>query len=129
MEKMFYDWNAKKKEIHLRADAPFYGARELWWCSLGVNVGFEQDGSGKKYDRPVLILRGFSKETCLVIPLTTSVQQHPLRPSIEIVEGKDAHALLSQMRIIDTKRLIRKKIGFLDKGMFETMRKAAKDLL
>jgi mRNA-degrading endonuclease toxin of MazEF toxin-antitoxin module len=128
MEKMFDDWNAKKKEIHLRADAPFYGERELWWCSLGVNVGFEQDGSGKKYDRPVLILRGFSKETCLVIPLTTSVQQHPLRPSIGIVEGKDAHALLSQMRIIDTKRLIR-KIGFLDKGIFETMRKAAKDLL
>ncbi|WP_439372678.1 type II toxin-antitoxin system PemK/MazF family toxin [Bradyrhizobium sp. DASA03120] len=103
-------------------------ARELWWCSLGVNIGFEQDGSGKKYDRPVLILRGFSKETCLVIPLTTSVQQHPLRPSIGIVGGKEAHALLSQMRIIDSKRLIR-KIGFLDKEIFETMRKAAKDLL
>jgi mRNA-degrading endonuclease toxin of MazEF toxin-antitoxin module len=100
----------------------------LWWCSLGLNVGFEQDGSGKKYDRPVLILKGFSKETCLVIPLTTSVQHHPLRPSIGIVEGKEAHALLSQIRIIDTKRLIR-KIGFLDKEMFETMRKAAKDLL
>ncbi|WP_338695238.1 type II toxin-antitoxin system PemK/MazF family toxin [Bradyrhizobium sp. 26S5] len=128
MEKEFDDWNTKKKEIHQRADAPFYGERELWWCSLGVNVGFEQDGSGKKYDRPVLILRGFSKETCLVIPLTTSVQHHPLRPSIGIVERKEAHALLSQMRIIDTKRLIR-KIGFLDKEIFEAMRKAAKDLL
>ena len=24
----------------------FYKPKEVWWCNLGINVGFEQDGSG-----------------------------------------------------------------------------------
>ena len=102
--------------------------RELWWCSLGVNVGFEQDGSGTEDSRPVLILTGLSKETCIVIPLTTSTSKHKLRPAIGLVEEKEAHALLSQIKVIDTKRLIR-KIGQLDKKVFENIRKIAKDML
>lgn len=39
-------WNGKKKKVHNRADTPFFHTREIWWCALGVNVGFEQDGAG-----------------------------------------------------------------------------------
>ena len=42
MEKDFDGWNETKKQIHGRHDAPFYHERELWWCTLGVNVGFER---------------------------------------------------------------------------------------
>ena len=128
MKKDFDSWNEKKKKINDRRNFPFYHHRELWWCSLGVNVGFEQDGSGEENSRPVLILKGLSRETCLVIPLTTSTGKHKLRPSIGLVEEKEAHALLSQIKVIDTKRLIR-KIGQLDKKIFENIRKIAKDML
>ncbi len=128
MIKDFDGWNEQKKQTHKRSDAPFYHDRELWWCALGVNVGSEQDGSGEEYRRPVLVLKGLSAETCLVIPLTTSARHHPLRPVVGTVEGKDAHALLSQMRVIDTKRLVR-KIGYLDKAVFEEIRKAAREML
>lgn len=47
MKKDFDEWNAKKKEIHKGGEAPFYNEREIWWCALGANVGFEQDGTGK----------------------------------------------------------------------------------
>ncbi len=128
MKKDFDGWNDLKKRTHELREAPFYHTREIWWCALGVNVGFEQDGSGEEYRRPVLILKGLSAKTCLVIPLTTSTKQHPLRPSIGNVDGKEAHALISQMRVIDTKRLVH-KVGYLKQHMFNDIRKAARGML
>src|SRR3989344_192482 len=100
MEKDFDKWNNEKKGIHGQKSDVFYHEREVWWCSLGLNVGNEQDGSGSEYRRPVLILKGLSKQTCLMIPLTTATGEHALRPSIGTVAGKEARALLSQMRVI-----------------------------
>jgi mRNA-degrading endonuclease toxin of MazEF toxin-antitoxin module len=128
MHKDFDGWSGVKKDINAKKSAPFCHEREVWWCTLGVNVGSEQDGSSTEYRRPVLILKGFSRETFLVIPLTTSVRAHPLRPSIGMIAGKESHALLSQMRVIDTKRLVR-KIAVLDTQMFEIIRKTARGLL
>jgi len=105
MEKDFDKWNIKKKNLHDQQTKIFYHEREIWWCALGVNIGFEQDGSGEEYRRPILILKGFSAQTCLVVPLTTSPQKHKFRPSIGIVDGEEAKALVSQIRVIDTKRL------------------------
>jgi mRNA-degrading endonuclease toxin of MazEF toxin-antitoxin module len=76
----------------------------------------------------VLILRGMSRNTCYAAPLTTSAKQHRLRVNIGLVEGKQAVAIVSQIRLIDTKRLIN-KIGFLDQEIFVIVDKAAKDLL
>jgi len=128
MKKDFQKWHNKKVGIDGIEKRPFFHEREIWWCSLGVNVGFEQDGSGEEYRRPALILKGFSRETCLIIPLTAATKEHPLRPSVGLVDDKEARALLSQIRVVDSKRLVR-KIGYLDKGVFERIRKSAKDLL
>lgn len=94
----------------------------MWWCSLGANIGFEQDGTGEDYQRPVLILRGMSQNTCYVVPLTTSVKKHKLRISVWLVEGKRASALMSQMRLIDTRRLVN-KIEYLDQEIFARVRR------
>ena len=128
MKKEFDKWNEKKKKINEQELDIFYHEREIWWCSLGVNIGSEQDGSGEEYRRPVLILKGLSRQTCLIVPLTASPQTHPLRPSVGLVDGKAATALLSQIRVIDSKRLVR-KIGYLNQETFNRIRKTAKDLL
>ena len=128
MQKDFDSWNKQKKRTDARANTPFYHERELWWCTLGVNVGAELDGSGEGYRRPILILKGLSHQTCLVVPLTTSSKEHALRPSVGPVDGKAAHALLSQIRVIDTKRLVR-KIGYLDQDVFEDMQNAVRGML
>ncbi len=128
MEKDFDGWNEQKKRLHMIGSNKLYHEREIWWCSLGVNVGFEQDGVGNDHQRPVLILKGLSRNTCSVLPLTTSLHKHRMRIPLGIVDGKPASALLSQSRVIDTKRLVN-KIGFLNKKLFALVRKAAKDLL
>lgn len=127
MKKDFDSWN----EIKKRADAEsprLYTVREMWWCRFGVNVGTEQDGRGDNFLRPAIILRGFGADACLVAPLTTSAREHPLRVSVGTVDGRPARANLSQLRVVDTRRLV-EKIGFLEKGIFIRIRKAAKGLL
>ena len=86
------------------------------------------EGSGEEYRHPALILKGLSIETCLIVPLTTSTKDHPLRVAVGLIGGKKARALLSQMRVIDTKRLVR-KIEYLDVNTFEQIRKAARGML
>ena len=83
---------------------------------------------GEKFLRPVVIVRGFGPDACLVIPLTTSAREHALRIPIGLVAGLQARANLSQTRVIDTRRLV-EKVGFLEKDVFLTLRKAAKDML
>jgi mRNA interferase MazF len=127
MEKDFDGWNEIKKKTN--AENPrLYTVREIWWCRFGVNVGTEQDGRGKWYVRPCIILRGFGPDACLVAPLTTSTREHPLRVSVGAVDGREARANLSQIRVIDTRRLER-KIGFLEKETFTIIRKIARGLL
>jgi mRNA interferase MazF len=126
MQKNFDAWNEEKKQTHSE-QSRLYTIREVWWCRLGINVGSEQDGGGKLFLRPVVILRGFGPDACLVIPLTTSAREHPLRVSVGEIEGVAARANLSQMRVVDTRRLV-EKIGFLSNDKFMTLRKAAKKL-
>ena len=128
MQKNFDKWNESKKQIHLEAENKLYHKREIWWCMLGLNIGYEQDGTGDNESRPVLILKGFSKQVCVVLPLTTSDKKNPYHSPIGKIDGKEAWVIVSQIRLIDTKRLIN-KIGVLEKKLFEGIRKAAKDNL
>ncbi len=126
MKKDFDGWNKVKKDTH-GMHPHLYTVREIWWCRLGTNIGTEQDGKGEWYVRPCVIMRGFGPDACLVIPLTTSSREHTLRIPIGLVEGQEAKANLSQIRVIDARRL-ESKIDFLEKSMFSKLRKAARDL-
>ena len=54
-------------------------------------------------------------DACLVVPLTTSMREHPLRVSVGVIDGRPARANLSQMRVLDTRRLV-EKVGFGDEN-------------
>lgn len=125
--KDFDTWNSHKKAIN-DSGGKLYSERDIWWCSLGVNVGFEQDGTGKSYERPVVVLRGFSRAVCLVVPLTTSTKENKYHVALGEVDDKPAAAIISQVRLVDTKRFI-DKIGMLDKEKFAEIKNAVKGLL
>lgn len=127
VKKDFDKWNEVKK--HTEVGKPrLYTVREIWWCRFGVNIGTEQDGKGDWYVRPCVILRGFGPDACLVAPLTKSSRKHLLRVPVGLIEGEEARANISQIRVVDTRRL-EAKIGFLDKDIFSQLRKAARDML
>jgi len=129
MDKEFDKWNKKKKHINGQSDyLPLYHERQIRWCRLGVNVGFEQDGTGEGFSRPVLIIKGLSRNVCIVVPLTTAIKNNKYFIPLGIVDGKEAAVIISQIRLIDTKRLY-KQITTLDKNIFADIQKAVRNLL
>lgn len=128
MDKDFNSWNKQKKDIHTNGENKFYHPRDVWWCNLGVNVGYEQDGTGEDKGRPVVIIVGFSKNVCLIVPLTKSKKNNKYYIKVGMINNKEASVIISQIRLIDTKRL-GKKIDVLDRNIFEKIRKAIRDLI
>ena len=97
--------------------------REIWWCSIGVNVGSEQHSQTDDFSRPVIIIRRFTRDIFLGIPLTTKVREH-LSFRVRIVAGDHENdALLLQMRTYDRRRLVR-KIGTISVQEFATLTNA-----
>lgn len=127
MEKDFDEWNKRKISIN-RNKPNFYHERDIRWCSLGINIGFEQDGTSSNYRRPVLIVKGFSRHVCLIAPLTTSKKKNPYHFSIGLIEDREASIILSQIRLIDTKRL-HDRLTVLDSYKFEEIRKAIRNII
>ena len=126
MKKDFDAWNKKKKQTH-SCKGRFYHEREIWWCSLGANVGYEQDGQGSLFQRPVLVIKGLSLDTCIVVPLTTSGEAHPMRISLGMIDGKEAFAIISQLRVVDTRRFT-ERLHIVSKAMFKTIQKTIREL-
>lgn len=127
MQKDFDSWNIKKKELNTK-QPNFYRARDIRWCSLGINIGFEEDGTSEKYRRPVLVIKGFSLNVCLIVPLTTSKKENPYHVSVGVIDNREAFAILSQIRLIDTKRL-HDRLAILDQKKFKEIRKALRNLI
>ena len=121
--KEFDKWNGRKKAVNNYSRQVFCNQREVWWVYLGVNVGFEQDGKNEDYVRPVLILRTFNKNIFLSVPLSTK-RKPGNRFYIEFTHhGQTIAAVISQVRLLDAKRL-KRKMYRLDEKQFEVIQSA-----
>jgi len=121
IKKDFNNWNQKKILLNNNRDSFFYHEREVWWCSLGVNVGFEQDGKGEDFSRPILVIKGFSRNVLLCIPLTTKPKEGKYYLDISLKDEIKRKVILSQIRLIDSKRL-KEKICTIDKKQFRIIK-------
>jgi mRNA interferase MazF len=92
---------------------------EIWWCSIGLNVGVEIYGKGRDFARPVVIFKKFNSQSFLGIPLTTQIKEGRWYAMI-LFGGKERRAILSQVRTFDAKRLLR-KMGTLDNDSFQSV--------
>ena len=122
MKKDFDGWNSTKKNIEQKAQCVLYREQEVWWSSIGINVGFEQDGKNELFERPVLIFRKFNKEMFWALPMTSKNKEGKFYYSI-MVNGIKRSIILSQLRLLSTKRLIRRVSKISDKE-FERIEKA-----
>ena len=128
MKKDYKEWHSKKTEIEHSGNVRlFFHEREVWWCSLGYNVGFEQDGKGDKFARPVLVFKKFNKEVFWALPLSTRVKESKFYAPIELNDGIARVAIISQLRLIDGKRLI-DKIGIINEANYKHIQKAVINL-
>ena len=109
MHKDFDRWNKQKKKLNADETEPLYFRDgDIWWAHLGVNIGFEIDGKADNFARPVVVLRKYNKYSFLALPLTTRASRSPYKLPIGDVSGKQAFAVVSQLRNIDSRRLYQK---------------------
>lgn len=119
--KNFDIWNTKKNKLeeigksYLRINE-----RQIWWLSLGLNVGDEEDGKNEEFERPVLILKKFNNKIAWVLPMS-SQSGHPKYYIKIFYEGKHSYVILSQLRLASVKRLNR-KIGELSFKQFKEIK-------
>lgn len=125
--KDFDGWIVRKKMIHAMPGTAFAHPREIWWCSLGVNVGAEIDGKNNNYERPVIVIKVYNKETLLVLPITSLQKDDRFHNKIN-ADKKTVWVKLTQHRVISNKRLIR-KIDVLGEAEFDILKKTWKDSL
>jgi mRNA-degrading endonuclease toxin of MazEF toxin-antitoxin module len=91
---------------------------------LGKNIGYETDGKSREFTRPVIILKKYNQYSFLALPLTTAPKPNSYRLPIGIVDGGQAFATNSQLRNIDSKRLV-KKIVHLKGDIVAAIKKEA----
>lgn len=127
MEKNFDEWSQLKKYLDLKEKLLTFKQREIWWCNLGLNVGHEENGKSKDYSRPILILRKFNNHIFFGIPLTTQIKEKHYYHRINF-KNKEQCVMVSQLRLVDSKRLIN-KMGDLSQKQFNEVKGILKSLI
>ncbi len=123
----FNNWNNIKKEIDNKKFKVFFKERDIFYISLGKNVGYEQDGKRESFSRPVIVFRKFSSDVFLCIPLTTAKKDGIFYFNF-CLKNKYNNAILSQIKLVDSKRII-KKIGMISKEDFDNLKRKFSKLL
>lgn len=128
MNKRFNEWNEVKQTLHNKQNKIVIPKeREVYWASIGINIGFEQDGKGDIFSRPVLIVKRYSKNLFFGIPLFTRIKDGSFFFTF-LLNGKQSNALLVQAKAYDTKRL-ENRIGMIGKDDFTTLKRKLWELL
>ena len=88
---------------------------------MGNNIGFEQNGKGKEFVRPVIVYKKLTKDMFIGIPLTTTQREGSFFFNFKFLSHKISTAILIQSRLYSTKRLLN-KIGVIDKSDYEKLK-------
>lgn len=109
MKKDFDQWNKRKKRLDAQGDVDALFPKEgwVWMCSIGVNVGYEQDGTGQVFERPVLVVKKFNNKMFWIVPLSSKQKQFDFYYNFADPNGRKGSAILAQLRLVSAKRFIR----------------------
>jgi mRNA interferase MazF len=126
MKDNFYRWHTIKSYLSGKESRALFHEREVWWSSIGLNVGEEIFGKGQAFTRPVLIFKKFTGNSFMALPLTTQKKTGSWYANIHF-QGKSQAVILNQSKTMDKKRL-HNKIGTLDDNDFFSVQKQFIDL-
>ncbi len=130
MEEEFDKWNGLKKKIAIEIDKPnkFPKEGEVWGCNLGKNIGFEQNGMGNNFFRPVLIIKRFNNHMFWCVPLSTKQKHLDFYFNFLDPHKNKVSAILGQIRLLSLKRLHRDMYQ-LDKNILKAIKIKIRSLI
>ncbi len=115
------NWNDVKQITQDSSKKVYFKERDIFWLKVGENIGFEQNGKGDKFQRPVLILKRYTNDMFLGIPLSTTPREGSFFFQFSFLDDEVSTALLVQQKLFSSKRFI-KKIGKIDKDDFNSLK-------
>ncbi len=119
--KDFPNWSRLKEKLDgLVHRAPHVSEGDIWWASVGENIGSEIGGKNQQFSRPVIIFKKLAHGFYFVIPTTTKEKTGSWYIQFRQKEI-DMSACLHQVRSIDHRRLS-SKLGTLDATDFFKVR-------
>ncbi len=123
-------WNELKKNVEAEENDPnkFPKEGEVWMSTLGKNIGFEQNGSGNNFSRPVLIVKKFNNHMFWVVSLSTKQKNFDFYFNYIDPNDQKVSAILAQMKLFSVKRL-KRKIYDMPKELFAEMKQKLKSFL
>jgi len=123
----FDAWNVKKKALDKNKRELLFKEGEIWWCSIGKNIGEEVYGKGSGFRRPVVIFRKLTGNSCIAIPTTTKTRAGSWYHHLTVA-GKERWVMMNQMRFISANRLWVRESS-LSGAEFEELKKSVAGLL
>jgi mRNA-degrading endonuclease toxin of MazEF toxin-antitoxin module len=128
MDKDYLKWMPIKVEINNKTVRSLnFKERDIWICNVGENIGFEEDGKGGGFSRPVLVVKKFGRNMCFIVPLSTTKKRGWFYHPFDGHTGTVSVVLLSQARVVDSLRL-RRKIGFASENDFSEITTRLKEV-
>ncbi len=128
MIKYFTNWIKIKELLHNSGHKPpYFKEREIWWCSIGENVGTEINGKSNYFRRPILIVKKLDRYSFLAVPLTTNDKKGTWYVQITHNNNKST-VVVSQIRHFDYRRLDKKMVT-LDEADFDKVLHALIDFI
>lgn len=129
---VFDKWNILKKEVDLQVPDFNFSEKEIWWCSLGKNIGNEQDGKNNNFERPVVILKKWSSNFFIGLPMTSKNKINEKNQKFyfeyDLNESEVGYVILTQIKSLSSKRLIR-RMGKMSDKLFLELENELKALL
>ena len=126
-KKDFDTWSTLKKSINSKEDKTLFHEGEIWWCSIGLNIGVEIDGKNEDFERPVFIYKKINSQSFIGVPVTSRVKNNKYYLSIKI-KNKDTYFCFNQIKTFSSKRLLR-KLSKISDSKYDKISLSFKDLI
>jgi mRNA interferase MazF len=102
-------WNELKKIQLADSELNYFPKEgEVWMSSLGKNIGYEQNGSGDNFARPMLVVKKFNNHMFWCVPLSTKQKRFDFYFNFTDPNEQKVSAILAQLKLVSVKRLKRK---------------------
>lgn len=126
----FDKWNKLKKGIEAEISEPnkFPKEGEVWISSIGRNIGFEQNGGGDNFSRPILVIKKFNNHMFWVVSLSTKQKSFDFYFNFTDPSNEAVAVILAQLKLMSIKRF-KRKLYELDKGQLGEIKQKLKNFL
>jgi mRNA interferase MazF len=129
--KEYNKWNEVKKDTQNDKKIRLFKHRDIFFIKMGQNIGYEQNGKGSNFVRPVVVLKKITKDMFIGIPLSTQIKPGSWFYQFEF-NTKDKIskniAIIPQIKMFSSQRLLN-KIGVMPSNNFNELKEKVKNFI